>query len=137
MSRELTLPPALADIDLAAHRERAKRALVLFIGNENLAMSPADWEAKAEALLVTLERRGLSPLWVFDPAIARRTSSRDTALAILDRLQLPPMTEADKARLAELMALPGGMIVPMDENGPRWRDAASPYFWPDDVGGCA
>jgi hypothetical protein len=137
VSRELRPPAALAGIDWAAHRDRAKRALALFIGGKNLKASPAHWEAGAEALLVSLERYGIAPLWVFDPEIERRSSSAAAARAALDRLCLPPLSEADKERLAELMALPGGMIVPIDESGPRWQSAASAYFFPDDVVGCA
>lgn len=113
--RELTPPPALADIDLAAHRERAKRALVLHLGGQDLSRSPTEWEAQAEAVLVLLERYGIAPLWVFDPAMPAA---------------IPKPTMDQLRRL-----FPGKIVyVPRDIGASQLP--AGGFFFPDDVGGC-
>lgn len=143
MSRELTPPPALAGIDLPAHRERAKRALVLFIGNDNIGLSPAEWEAKAEALLVLLERYGVAPLWVFDPSLPPGKSVIDPDLlralggSVVTVPPLPPakplhrqvpLAPADFDQLRRSLEDPGNLAI---------VQRISDYFFPEDIGGCA
>lgn len=67
MSRGLPRPAPLRGIDLAGHRERALRALVLFFGSDFKA-SPAEWEARARGALVQMESYGVVPVWLYDPS---------------------------------------------------------------------
>lgn len=67
-------PPAvLAGVDLDAHRDRAFRALVLFFGGENLAASPEHWQDRARAVLAILDTYGVSPVWLYDPALFKNS----------------------------------------------------------------
>lgn len=75
--RGLPQRAALAGIDLAAHRERALRALVLFFGGD-LKASPAEWEARAEGVLAQLERYGMVPVNLYDEGF-RQSALRDFA----------------------------------------------------------
>lgn len=126
MSRELTPPPALAGLDLAGHRERAKRALALHLGGQNLRKSPTEWEAEAEAVLVLLERYGVVPVWAFDPKIARLGLGAIEAHLLMlfgKPAAREPAARADASPLAQ----PG-----VDNCQRRARFG---YFFPDDVGG--
>jgi hypothetical protein len=68
IGRALPVPPALAGLDLDAHRERAVRALVLFFGGD-LSTSPAEWEERARAVLDQLAIYGVAPVGMADPAL--------------------------------------------------------------------